>query len=195
MDRTADLDTALSFVIGRIAEQAKLSGEPLNDEQRLLLNHLPSSSSRPANWHPENPVLVPRNINLERVCALGKAAYQHDRQVNPASLDWEFAFAVFTLDRHPMGGLLQLAGMKPRRPRWDGLLLIVTALLPILAVVLLVWIADGPLFLFLSVGIGSGCVAIMLLMFFASRRIEKQRLEEDIERCRLASRFGGTVAG
>jgi len=30
MDRTADLDSALSFVIGRIAEQAKLSGEPLS---------------------------------------------------------------------------------------------------------------------------------------------------------------------
>jgi hypothetical protein len=201
MDRTADLDSALSFVIGRIAEQAKLSGEPLSDEQRLLLNHLPSSSSSstPADWHPI-PVLVPRNMNLERVFALGKDAYQNDRQVNPASLDWEFAFAVFTLDRHPMGGLLQWAGMKPRRPRWDGLLLIVTALLPIVAVVLLVWNAlvwnaDGPLFLFLAVGIGSGCVAIMVLMFFASRRIEKQRLEEDIERCRLASRFAGTVAG
>jgi hypothetical protein len=136
MDRTADLDSALSFVIGRIAEQAKLSGEPLSDEQRLLLNYLPSSG--PANWDPEIPLLVPRNINLERVCGLAKAAYQYDRQVNPASLDWEFAFAVFTLDRHPMGGLLQWAGMKPRRPRWDGLLLIVTALLPIVAVVLLV---------------------------------------------------------
>ena len=92
-----------------------------------------------------------------------------------------------------MGGLLRWAGMKLRRPRWDGLLLIVTALLPIVAVALLVWNADGPLFR--SVGIGSGCVAIMLLIFFASRRIEKQRLEEDIERCRLASRFVGTVAG
>ena len=191
MDRSADLNSALSFVIGRIAEQAKLSGETLSDEQRLLLNHLPSRT--PANWDPEIVVLVPRNINLERVCALGRAAYQRDRQVDPTALDWEFAFAVFMLDRHPMGGLLQWAGMKLRRPRWDGLLLIVTALLPIVAVALLVWNADGPLFR--SVGIGSGCVAIMLLIFFASRRIEKQRLEEDIERCRLASRFVGTVAG
>ena len=191
MDRAADLDSARNFVIGRIAEQAKRSGEPLSDEQRLLLNYLPSAAL--ASWDPEIPVLVPRNINLERVCALGKAAYQHDLQVNPASLDWEFAFAIFTLERHPMGGLLQWAGMKLRRPGWDGLLLIVTALLPIVAVVLLVWNADGRLLL--SVGIGSGCVAIMLLMFFASRRIKKQRLEEDIERCRLASRFVGKVAG
>ena len=189
MDRTADLDSALSFVIGRIAEQATVSGKPLSDEQRLLLNYLPSET--PANWDPEFPVLVPRNINLERVCALGKAAYLHDRQLNPSSLDWEFAFAVFTLNRPPMGGLLQWAGMKLRRPRWDGLQLIATGLVPIVAVVLLVWNADGPLFR--SVGIGSGCVAIMLSMFFASRRIEKQRLKEYIERCRVASRFVATL--
>ncbi len=157
MDRTADLDSALSFVIGRIAEQATVSGKPLSDEQRLLLNYLPSET--PANWDPEFPVLVPRNINLERVCALGKAAYLHDRQLNPSSLDWEFAFAVFTLNRPPMGGLLQWAGMKLRRPRWDGLQLIGTGLVPIVAVVLLVWNADGPLFL--SVAIGSGCIAII----------------------------------
>jgi len=189
MDRTADLDSARNFVIGRIAEQAKRSNEPLSDEQRLLLNYLPSSG--PENWDPEIPVLVPRNINLERVYALGKAAYQHDLQVNPASLDWEFAFAVFTLNRHPMGGLLQWAGMKLRRPQWDGLKLIATGLVPVVAVVLLVWNADGPLFL--SVAIGSGCVASMLLMFFASRRIEKQRLKEYIERCRVASRFVATL--
>jgi hypothetical protein len=190
MDRTADLESALNFVIGRIAEEAKPSGEPLSDEQRLLLNYLPSSG--PANWDPEIPVLVPRNINLERVCALGKGAYQHDRQTNPESLDWEFAFAVLTLYRHPMGGLLQWAGMKLRRPRWDGLLLIVTALLPIVAVVLLVWNADGRLLL--SVGIGSGCVAIMLFMFFASRRIKKQRLEEAIERQTCVHSFRRLVA-
>jgi len=183
MDRIADLGSALSFVIGRIAEQAKLSGEPLNEEQRMLLNYLPSSSPAIGFPDPESP-LVPRNINLERLCALGKAAYQHDRQVNPASPDWDFALAVFTLNRHPMGGLLQRAGMKPRRPRRDGLLLIITALLPIMSVVLLALNANGSLFR--SVGIGSGCVAIIVLMFFASKRIEKQLLKEDIERCRLA---------
>lgn len=189
MARIADLESALNFVIGRIEEQAKLSGEPLSDDQRLLLNNLPTPSL--VNWHPEIPVLDPRNIDLERVCALGKAAYRHDRRVNPASLDWEFAFAVFTFDQHPMGGLLQWAGMKPRRPRWDGLLLVVTALLPLVAVVLLVWNADRALFR--SVGIGSGCVAIMLSIFFASGRIKKRWLKEDIERCRLGSHSIGTV--
>ena len=192
MDRTADLESALRFVMSRIAEEANLSGEPLSDDQRLLLNYLPSSTSTPGS-SAEIPVPVPRNIDLERLCALAKAAYQHDLQVNPASLDWAFALAVFTVNRHLMGGLLQLAGVKLQRPRWDGLLLIVTALLPVVAVVLLVWTADGALFP--SVGIGSGMVITMVLMFFASKRIEKQRLEEEIERCRLASRFQMMVAG
>jgi hypothetical protein len=101
MDRTADLDSALSFVVGRIAEEARLSGEPLNEQQRLLLSYLPSSTT--TNLHPEIPVLVPRNINLERLCELGKAAYLHDRQLNPKSLDWEFAFSVLRLNRHHIG--------------------------------------------------------------------------------------------
>src|SRR5207249_11519272 len=104
MDRTADLDSALSFVIGRIAEQATVSGKPLSDEQRLLLNYLPSET--PANWDPEFPVLVPRNINLERVCALGKAAYLHDRQLNPYLSHRKFAIAVYTLNSPSIGGLL-----------------------------------------------------------------------------------------
>ncbi len=79
--------------------------------------------------------------------------------------------------------------MKLRRPKWDGLQLIGTGLVPIVAVVLLVWNVDGPLFR--SVAIGSGCVAIMFLMFFASRRIEKRRLEEYIERCRVALALSG----
>jgi hypothetical protein len=181
MDRDSDLDSALSFVIDRIEEQAKLSVESLTDEQRLLLKYLPSSS--PQSWDLEIPVLVPRDINFERVCALGKAVYQYDRQTNPASLDWDFAFAVFTLYRHPMRGFLQWIGMKLRRPKWGGLALIVTALLPRVAAALIVWNADGPLLL--SVGIGSACLAIMLLMFWASRRKRKRGLEEDIERYRL----------
>jgi len=192
MDRTADLDAALSFVILRVEERATLSGEPLNEEQHLMLKYLPSSPPAISFPNAELSSPVPRNIDLERLCALVRAVYQDDRQLNPASLDWEFAFAVFTLNRHPMGGLLQWAGMKLRRPRWDGLRLIITALLPVVAVVLLAWNANESLLR--SIGIGSGCVAIMLSMFFASRRIEKQRLEEEIERCRLAFRAVSTVA-
>jgi len=193
MDRTADLDAALSFVIGRVEEQATLSGEPLNEEQRLLVNNLPSSRS--VIWFPDpEPPLVPRDINYERHCVLGKTAYLNDRQVNPASLDWEFAFAVFKLNRHPMSALLQWAGVKHRRPWWDYFLLTIAALVFIVATMSLMLLAGKePWTLFKWIGIGSGYVAITLLMYFASHRIEKRELEKDIESCRLASRFVSTV--
>ena len=40
MEQTADLAAVLAFVIGRIEEQAMLSGKPLNEEERFLLNNL-----------------------------------------------------------------------------------------------------------------------------------------------------------
>jgi hypothetical protein len=47
MDRTADLDAALGFVIGRIEEQAMRSGEPLNEDHPFLLNNRPKRSDAP----------------------------------------------------------------------------------------------------------------------------------------------------
>lgn len=44
MEQTADLGAALAFVLGRIEEQAMLLGEPLNEEERFLLNNLPTVS-------------------------------------------------------------------------------------------------------------------------------------------------------
>lgn len=188
MDRTADLDAARSFVIGRIGEQATISGEPLSEEQHLLFNYPPSAM--PEGWGPEPPTLVPRNINYERLCALGRAAYLNDHRVNPASLDWEFAFAVLRLNRDPMWGLLQWAGVKHRRPWWDYFLLTIAALVFVVAAMSVILLAGKePWTLFKWVGMGSGYVAIMILMYFTSRRIEERQLEKDIERCRLASGF------
>jgi hypothetical protein len=190
MDRTEDLDSALSFVVGRIEEQAKQSGEPLNDEQRLLLRYPPSGSTSGFGYVTP-AMLVPRNINLERVCALAKCVYPHDHQAEPASLDWEFAFAVFTLNRHSMRGLLQWLGMKFPRPKWDIVALIVTAMLPIFITGLIVWNAAAEGSMFVSVAIGLAGVATMIWMFFAFRRAQDQRLEEEVERCRVACRFIG----
>lgn len=142
MYRTADLDAALSFVIRRVEEQAKQSGEPLDEERRLLLNNLTHSLSTPV-WDSEFQHLVPRNINYERLCALGKAARLNDFQSSPASLDWEFAFAVFQLNHHPMWGLLQQAGVKYRKPLWDQLFLVIGALLLVVAAVTLVSLAGN----------------------------------------------------
>jgi len=189
MDRTTDLETALTFVVRRIEEQAKESGHPLNEEEHSLLKILPPSNVNLSWAAPElgPPELVPRNITLERLCALAKTAYLNDRQINPDSLDWEFAFAVFRLNRHPMWGVLRSAGVKMcRRRLWDQLLLILTALLPIIALILLV--AKDTRSTFWWAGIFCGTVAIMLLIFLASRKTEQRQLENYIERCRLASR-------
>ena len=184
MDRTADLEAAQRFVSGRIEQQSTLSGELLNDEQRLLLNYMPSS---PVVFFDPETTLVPRNINYERLCALAKAAYLNDRKINPESLDWEFAFAVFTLNRHPMWGLMHSSGVKIyRRPLWDQLFMIIAALFPLIAVILLA--SNGPRTLFRWAGTLCGTVAIVLLIYFASRQIEQWQLENHIERCRLASR-------
>jgi hypothetical protein len=192
MNRAADLDSALRFVIGRIGEQAELSGEPLTDEQRLLLNNLPSASS--GSGDPEIPELIPRNLDLERVCKLAKAAYQCDHQMKPSSLEWEFAFAVFMLAGHRMRGLLQLAGMKsPRRPWWDRVALVGAASLPIPAVSLALWV-NGAGHLFLSGIVAAGFVVIMLCIFFARWRSENRELEEHLERCRVASSLLGQLS-
>jgi hypothetical protein len=189
MDRTTDLETALSFVVRRIEEQAKGSGHPLNEEEHSLLKNLPSSNVNYLIWAPDlgPPELIPRNINLERLCALAKAANLNDHKINPESLDWEFAFGVFRLKGHPMWGVLHSAGVKMyRRPLWDQLFVIIAALFPVIAVILLAW--NGPRTVFQWAGILCGTVAIMLLIYFASRQIEQWQLKNHVERCRLASR-------
>jgi hypothetical protein len=171
MDRTTDLETALGFVVRRIGEQAKASDHPLNDEEHSLLKNLPSSNINYLNWDPElgPPGLVPRNISLERLCALAKAAYLNDHKINSESLDWEFAFAVFRLNRHPMWGVLNSAGVKYSRPLWDQLFVIFAALVTVIAVIVLAW--NGPPTRFRWAGILCATVAIMLLIYFASRRL------------------------
>lgn len=198
MDQTADLDAALNFVIRRVEEQAKQSGEPLTKEQRLLLNTLPSAMPVSPDWASEfgPAALVPRNIDYERLCALGKAARLNDLLLNPSALDWDFAFVVFQLNNHPMWGLLLNAGMKHRKPLWDQLLLIIAALLFVVAAIALAILAgDQPWTLFQWIKIGSGSGLILLLAYLASRRMEKWQLQKNIERCRLASRFANPMAG
>jgi hypothetical protein len=45
---SADLETALTFVIERIGEEAKRSGKPLSDNERDFLRHLPTQPLNPA---------------------------------------------------------------------------------------------------------------------------------------------------
>ena len=113
MDRPGDLDAALTFVIGRVEAQAMLSGEPLDEDERLLLNDLPTTPSMPeiSNDDPMFPTHIRlRDTTYERLCALAKAARRSDVAENPALLDWDFAFSVTKLNNHPMYWLLQWAG-------------------------------------------------------------------------------------
>src|SRR5258708_6709208 len=200
MNRTADLNAALSFVTGRVNEEAILSGEPLNAQQSLKLTN--PASSTPAIWlpGPENPdpPLVPRDGNYEGLCGLAKTAYLSDRQIHPASLDWEFAFAVFRLNRHPMWGLLQQAGLKYRRPPWDGILLIIASLVLVVAGVVLAFLVDlgdEPWTHLQWIEFGFGYGAVVVLMYFGSRQIEEIQLRKEIERCRDRCRLASTAAG
>lgn len=200
MNRTVDLNAALSFVTGRINEEAIQSGAPLNAQQSLLLTNLPSSAS--VVWIPgpetPDPPLVPRDLNYERLCTLAKAAYLSDRQIHPASLDWEFAFAVFRLNRHPMWSLLQQAGLKYRRPAWDRILLIIASLVFVVAGVVLAFLVglrDEPWSRIQWIEYGFGYGAVVVLMYFASRRIEEMQLRKEIERCRHRCGAVSTTTG
>jgi hypothetical protein len=200
MDRTADLEAALRFVTGRLEEQAMRPGEHLTKEQLFLLNTLPSLPPGAMAFYYRDQISappVPRDLNYERLCALGKAAYLSDRKLTP-SLDWEFALAVFKLNNHPMHGLLKWAGVRQRRLASDVFLLIVAALLlvpAVMALVLLVLFAGNTRWTaVLWVAVGFVYFALILGMYFATRRMEQRQLEKEIDRCRLASRFASTVA-
>ena len=63
--------------------------------------------------------------------------------------------------------------------------MIVAGLFPVIAVVL--FAVGGPQTRFRWAGVLCGTVAIMFLIYFASRQIEQRNLKNYIERCRLAS--------
>jgi hypothetical protein len=192
VQRTADLERALGFVIGRIEEEATRSEQPLSEEQWLLLNNLPKHSAMPqtsAAFEEYPAVIVPRDNTYERLCAVTKCAHDNDLRQNTASaLDWEFAAAVSKLNRHPMSWLLQWAGVNESRPWWDRWLLIAAALLVITFGAALMLLAEnGPWTRFQLAGIGAGYAAILLLSVFAARRIEDWELKQTIEKCRRGS--------
>jgi hypothetical protein len=198
MNRTADLDKALEFVIGRIEDEANRSGEPLRDEERFLLDHLPTDSALPQAWDLEFPTVlwtipfvarVPRHMAYARLCALAKTVHNNDLRVDPVSaLEWEYAVAVLKLNRHPMSWLLYRAGVKAHRHWSDGWLLIAAAV----TVMSLMLLPGTKYWTRLSgVGIGAACVAVMVLLQFASGRIEAWQLKQTIERCRRSSSLSG----
>jgi hypothetical protein len=196
MDRNADLEHALAFVIDRMEEEATRSGYPLTDEQRFLLNDLPRDSALPmtnANDPEYPPMIVPRDVAYERLIALARNARRNDQRVNPASdLEWKFAVAVSSLNRHPMSWLLHWAGMKQPRPWWDRLLLIGASLLFTFLLVALILFGEIETATRLRwLGIGVGYIVMLLLVYFASRHIGEWQLTKIIEKYRRSSGLAG----
>lgn len=189
-----DLSAVLEFVIRRNEQEALRSGQPLSDEQRSLLNDLPTSSSisHIATGEPESlPEPVPRDTNYEKLIAAAKTAYRQDRELNPSSRDWEFSISVLKLNRHPMNWLLGWAGVKQPKPWWDRWLLFLAALIFIAGTMtLIVLLAEKP-GLFTKLLLGAGYVALVLVLYLASRGIEVRELERTIEKLRPVSRFHG----
>jgi hypothetical protein len=197
MDLAADVNAALAFVINRIEDQAMRLGQPLDEEQRWLLNNLPDQSDMPefSTGDPEFPVHFKlRDVTYEKLCAVAKAAYRSDREMNPGSQEWEFALNVSKLNRHPMAWLLQWAGVKQRRPWWDRWLLVAASLLfAIITIPLMLVVIDRERVLWRWGIVGAGYIGLLLFMRFVSRRIEQRQLEQNIEKCRDASRVVGTL--
>jgi hypothetical protein len=188
MDHAADLSAALKFVIDRIAEEAAQSGQPLSSGEHRLLQYLPSSSSTNAlaSSNPEVLIPIPRDLNYERVCAIGKYAYlkaaQHDRE----TLEWEFASAVFLAENHPMWSLLHYAGVRNRRPWWDRFLLFFFALAWIVIAMATMLFLGEPWTTAKRTAVVVAIALLTLSMRWGSRRIELWQLGQEIERCRVA---------
>jgi hypothetical protein len=186
---TADLEAALRFVIGRIEEEANRSGKPLSDEERSLLNNLPKDLPLFQNsgaYEEFPPVVVPRDATYEKLCALAKSAHHSDRTVNAEPGRWEFAVAVSTLCRHPISWLLWWAGVKTRKPARDPWLLLGAAALILICfgAALITPIVHQLWTRLLLTLIAAGCIAIVVLLYFASQRTERWQLEQSIERYR-----------
>jgi peptidoglycan/LPS O-acetylase OafA/YrhL len=89
-----------------------------------------------------------------------------------------------------MSWLLRWAGMKERRPWWDRWLLIAAAMLVVFCFAAMMLIAgNDPWTRFQWTGIGAGYIAILIVLHFASGRIEKRLLKQTIERCRRGPTF------
>jgi hypothetical protein len=197
MNVTEDLRPALEVVIARIEQEALRSGEPLNDEQRFLLNNLPTESALPAmdGTDPESPPLVsiPRDLAYECLIALAREARRNDRQANPASaVEWKLAYVVSKLNRHPMAWLLEWAGMKEPKPWWDRPVLVVSALLVTGTAVALLVSAEiagrGP---WLWIGVGIAPISMLGVLWLLSRRMQDRHLRGRVEGYRGEGNRGG----
>lgn len=192
MQQSTDLSAALDFVSQRIEAEAKLQGEPLNEDELALLHNLPTELLIDVSPDPESPMPVPRNLEYERLCSIAKAAYQADLSTNAErTAAWKFAAAVSKLHSHPMRWLLQWGGVKTEKPSWDKWLLLLAALLVVVVGLTGGLLLDGqPTTSVRFIATVSAGAAFFLGIYFSSRRIERRQLTQTIENCRRVLKGG-----
>jgi hypothetical protein len=182
------LDTALAFVIGQVEQEATRSGVLLDQDEQYLLTHLPTTSIVPTWADGESPTIIPRDLPYEKLCNLTKVARVHDLQTRPdAAREWEFAASVFKLHRHPMSWLLKWAGVRERRPWWDGWVLFGAALALIICLMAVMLFAETRSASWTWIewaAFSCGSLVAVVGLYFASRRFEGWQAKQAVERCR-----------
>jgi hypothetical protein len=184
----SDLDNALTFVIAQVEGESARSGMPLDDEERYLLAHLPAAPATPYWFDAETAIPTPRDLPYEKLCKLAKGARIHDLRTRPgAEREWKFTASVLKLNRHPMSWLLKWAGVRERRPWWDGWLLIGTALVVITCAMVVMLFAEAKSATWTWINwfvFSCGCPVVVIGIYFASRRFEKWQARQAVERSR-----------
>jgi hypothetical protein len=190
MNQDTDLDDALNFVENEIQREASQSGQPLTEEEGILLNNLPTAPVFPltsATDPAQRP--VPRDLAYERLIAVAKEARQRDNRVGSISdRKWRYAATVCKLNRHPMSWLLHWAGIREENSWWDRSLLIISATflaLCLITIILLGIIDAWTRSTWIAGGIGY-CV-LVLSLYFGTRHLEDRQLRRDVEKYRLVS--------
>ena len=177
----ADLENALLFVMARIEAEATRECEPLDEEEKLLLRHLPTVSPAPIVFDPDLPILlpVPRDVRYERLCSCARAAYTRDVAESPDGVRrWQSAAVVLNSSRHPVGWLLQSAGVRAPRPWWDRWLLVGVALSVTACAVAVPVLLSSTSSVLMEVAAPAGCVGIVIAAYIALKKSQAWQVQE-----------------
>lgn len=137
--RTKDsLESALDFVIRRIHEQSQLSSLTLNEEDEETLVDLPEGGVNYVYSEFGASLPMPPERSYDKLVKLTKLAIKQDRENNPDVIrQWESADAVLRQNKHRLAWLIERGGiecqeLKPKRSRWDPVLLFLSALVTVI---------------------------------------------------------------
>lgn len=171
------------------------AGDPLDDDERHFLHHLPTHPSVPTTTWTRPGALWPplrvRDFVFERLCKLAKEARRHDVEMNPdAAREWKFAGAVLQFSRHPMAWLLNWAGIRTRvRGSYLLMACAVTAIVVVFSVVavavsVLVGGSGGLSASAFMIAIVVALAAILIASYLVMNKLERWLGRRAVERCR-----------